>query len=65
MDRTCHTYRTLGSLSEADDALQESWLVGGKPRVAFAFTIRDGKVAAVDLLADPQRLGQINLTILE
>ena len=31
------------------------------PRVAFAFTITDGKIVAIDLIADPTRLGQVDL----
>ena len=32
------------------------WAPGGKPRIAFAFTIVDGLITAIDLLADPERL---------
>jgi RNA polymerase sigma-70 factor (ECF subfamily) len=41
------------------------WAPGGQPRVVFGFTIRGGKIVALDLLADPARLGRINLTILD
>ena len=37
----------LGSVSEADDAVQEAWLV------------------AIDLLADPALLGQLDLVLLD
>jgi RNA polymerase sigma-70 factor (ECF subfamily) len=40
------------------------WAARGVPRVAFAFTIRDGKVAEIALLADPERLGAMAITIL-
>jgi RNA polymerase sigma-70 factor (ECF subfamily) len=29
------------------------WAQGGQPRVVFAFTITDGSVVAIDLVADP------------
>jgi len=31
----------------------------------FAFTTSGGKVVAIDLLADPERLNELDLTILE
>jgi hypothetical protein len=40
------------------------WALGGRPRVAFGFTITRGKIVAIDLLADPERLGQLDLEIL-
>jgi len=33
--------------------------------VVFRFTIRDGKIAAIDLIADQERLRQLNLAILD
>ena len=39
------------------------WSQGGRPRVVFAFTITDGKIAAIDLLADPGRLARMDLRI--
>src|SRR5438309_6840979 len=41
------------------------WTVGGRPRVVFGFTISDGKITAIELLADPDRLRQMELTILK
>ena len=95
-------YRMLGSLSEADDAVQESRLrlsridtndiqnLGGwlttvvarvcldmlrsresrreeslDVRVIFNFTNTDGKIVAIDMLADPEGLREFNLTILK
>jgi len=40
------------------------WAPGGRPRVVFAFTISGGKVAAIELIADPARLGQLDLAVL-
>ena len=41
------------------------WIQGGEPRVVFAFTITNGKIIAVDLMADPERLGQLDLVVLD
>jgi len=38
------------------------WAPGGKPRVAFAFTIGAGRIVAIDLLADPGRLAEVIVT---
>jgi RNA polymerase sigma-70 factor (ECF subfamily) len=37
------------------------WAPGGKPRVAFTFTVVDDKVAGIDLLADPKYLEELDL----
>ena len=39
------------------------WTVGGQPRVVFEFTIARGKIVAIDLLADPERLRQFDLAV--
>jgi RNA polymerase sigma-70 factor (ECF subfamily) len=41
-----------------------AWVAGGKPRVVFHFTIANGKIVAIDVLADPEVLGRIDLEIL-
>lgn len=41
------------------------WAPGGRPRVAFVFTIADGTIAAIDRVANPGRLGDLNLVILD
>jgi RNA polymerase sigma-70 factor (ECF subfamily) len=38
------------------------WAPGGRPRVAFGFTVRGGRIVAIDLLADPERLREVELT---
>jgi RNA polymerase sigma-70 factor (ECF subfamily) len=40
------------------------WAPGGQPRVVFSFTIMDGKIVGIDLLADPERLSRMELTLL-
>jgi RNA polymerase sigma factor (sigma-70 family) len=41
------------------------WAPGGRPRVAFEFTIEDAKIAQIALVADPDRLRELGLTVLE
>jgi RNA polymerase sigma factor (sigma-70 family) len=40
------------------------WVAGGIPRVAFGFTVRDGKVVRIELVADPERLSRLKIEIL-
>ncbi len=40
------------------------WVAGGRPRVVFTFTTAGGKIVAIDLVADPDRLGRIDLEVL-
>ena len=47
-----------------DGAPGAVWAPGGTPRVVFSFTIKDTKIVAIDLLADPEHLRQMNLVIL-
>jgi RNA polymerase sigma-70 factor (ECF subfamily) len=35
-----------------------------RPRVVFGFTIRRGKIVAIDLLADPERIRGLDLVVL-
>jgi len=41
------------------------WAPGGRPRVAFAFTIARGRIVAIDLVADPERLRHLDLAVLD
>ncbi len=40
------------------------WAPGGKPRVVFEFTLAGGRITAIELVADPERLGRLDLVIL-
>jgi RNA polymerase sigma factor (sigma-70 family) len=42
-----------------------AWLAGGAPRVVFDFTVLDGAVVAIELIADPEMLGALELELLE
>jgi RNA polymerase sigma-70 factor (ECF subfamily) len=48
-----------------DGAAAVVWAVGGQPRVVFDFTIAEGKIVAIDLLAEPELLGELELVILD
>jgi N-acyl-D-aspartate/D-glutamate deacylase len=37
------------------------WVHTGKPRMAFQFAVRDGKVVAITMIADAEYLGRIDL----
>ncbi|MFD0362596.1 sigma-70 family RNA polymerase sigma factor [Nocardia sp. GCM10030253] len=39
------------------------WAVGGTPRVVFDFTVSDGRIVAIDLLADAETLGLMELEV--
>ena len=41
------------------------WAPGGQPRVVFDFTIAGGKVVAIEMVADSERLGQLDLVVLD
>ncbi|MGA9309527.1 MAG: hypothetical protein WBV74_04050 [Pseudonocardiaceae bacterium] len=45
-------------------ALGAVWAPGGRPCVVFDFTITRGKIIEIHLVADPERLRQLDLTVL-
>lgn len=38
---------------------------GGRPFSVLGFTITDGRVATIDILADPERLADLDLSLLD
>ena len=42
-----------------------AWAPGGTPRVVFTFTITGGKITRIDMTAEPGRLRQLDLAILD
>jgi RNA polymerase sigma-70 factor (ECF subfamily) len=48
-----------------DGAAGVAWAPGGRPRVVWAMTIEDDKVVAIDMLADADRLSQLDLVLLD
>ena len=51
-------------LARVNGAVGLVWAPGGRPRVVFDFAITRGKIVAIDLVADPERLRQLDLAIL-
>ncbi|THV32897.1 sigma-70 family RNA polymerase sigma factor [Glycomyces buryatensis] len=47
------------------DRIGALWSRGGKPRIAFRFTIVDGRVAAIDIVAEPDGLQALSPVVLE
>jgi RNA polymerase sigma factor (sigma-70 family) len=41
------------------------WAPNGRPRVVFAFTVARGKIVGIDLLADQERIRQLELVVLD
>lgn len=39
------------------------WAPGGQPRVVFAFTVHRGKITAIDMIADPGRVRELDLVV--
>jgi RNA polymerase sigma factor (sigma-70 family) len=48
-----------------DGAPGAVWAPDGQPRVVFDFTIVDGRVVAIDLIADPEHLDQLQVVLLD
>jgi len=40
------------------------WAQGGRPRAVFEFRIAHGKIVSIEIVADPARLGQLELEVL-
>jgi RNA polymerase sigma-70 factor (ECF subfamily) len=40
------------------------WVTGGTPRVVFGFTVRNGKVVEIELVADAERIGRLKIEVL-
>lgn len=46
-----------------DGVVGITWAPGGKPRVVFDIAIVDGRIAAIEVLADPEYLGELEVEI--
>ena len=55
---------SAAGLALVDGAEGVVWAPGGRPRVVFGFTIMGGKIAEIELLADPARLRRLDLAVL-
>jgi RNA polymerase sigma-70 factor (ECF subfamily) len=47
-----------------DGLIGLAWAPGGRPRVVLDFAIEDGRIVAIDLVADPTHLGELELELL-
>jgi RNA polymerase sigma-70 factor (ECF subfamily) len=48
-----------------DGAAALVWAPGGRPRVVFGFTITDGRIVEIEMLADPTHLRELDIAILD
>ena len=65
----CHGQDFSGKATEAQPAFIEGlvgvvWAPGGKPRVALRMSISDGRILAIDAVADPDALDSLDLVLL-
>jgi len=49
---------------EVNGSVGAVWAQGGRPRVVFAFTITGARIVAIDLVADSERLRQLDLMVM-
>ena len=47
-----------------DGAVGAVWAQGGRPRIVFRFIITGGKIVAIDIVAEPERVSQLNPVVL-
>jgi RNA polymerase sigma-70 factor (ECF subfamily) len=52
-------------LALVDGVAQVVWMHRGQPRVVFAFTVADGTVIAIHQVGDPERLSDLEVTVLK
>jgi RNA polymerase sigma-70 factor (ECF subfamily) len=48
-----------------DGAVGLVWAPGGRPRVVFDLTIRGGRITAIELVADAERLDRLDVVVLD
>ena len=51
----------VAKLTLVDGLAGAAWSVGGQARSVFAFVVRGGRVASIELLMDPETLGALDL----
>jgi RNA polymerase sigma factor (sigma-70 family) len=54
----------VAQLALVDGAVGAVWVHRGAPRVVFGFTVEDGRIVGIELLADPDVLAGLELEIL-
>src|SRR5262245_47705641 len=54
--------RALGAqLALINGSVGTTWIGGGKPRVAFVFSIENGRIQAIDVVMDPEDLKEMDV----
>ena len=54
--------RALGAeLALINGSVGTTWIGGGKPRVAFLFSIENGKIQGIDVVMDPEELKEMEV----
>ena len=54
--------RALGAqLALINGSVGTTWIAGGKPRVAFLFSIENGKIQGIDVVMDPEDLKEMEV----
>jgi RNA polymerase sigma-70 factor (ECF subfamily) len=48
-------------LALIDGSVGTTWLAGGKPRVAFLFTVVESRIQAIDVVMDPDDLREMEV----
>jgi hypothetical protein len=46
-----------------DGAAGAAWAPGGRPQAVFAFTVVGGRVAEIEIFADPESLRQLEVSL--
>ncbi len=52
-------------LARVDGHAGAVWAPGGQPWVVFGFTIAGGKIVRIELIADPEQLGELDLEVID
>ncbi|MGH7663297.1 MAG: sigma-70 family RNA polymerase sigma factor [Gemmatimonadaceae bacterium] len=55
----------FAQLALVGGAVGAVWAPGGQPRVVFGFTITRGRIVAIEILADPVRLRQLDVAVID
>jgi RNA polymerase sigma factor (sigma-70 family) len=52
-------------LALIDGSVGAVWGQGGQPRAVFSFTVAGGKIVAIEIIADPERIGLLDVALLD
>lgn len=52
-------------LALVDGAVGATWAPGGRPRAVFSFMIVDGQIIEIEVLADPDNIRQLDVTLFD